>query len=81
MKAGLVAGEQAERVGIVRERFPGVGGAGCFVNGGVFLFEFRLDAAHFVIEEGELPADVAVRLEREGLVENGDAFLLLLKFR
>lgn len=36
---------------------------------------------NFVVEEGELPADVAARLEKEGLVENADAFLLLLKCR
>ncbi len=36
---------------------------------------------NFIVAEGELPADVATRLEREGLIENADAFLLLLKCR
>jgi UPF0755 protein len=36
---------------------------------------------NFIVEEGELPVDVAARLEREGLVENADAFVLLLKCR
>lgn len=36
---------------------------------------------NFIVEEGELPADVAARLEREGLIENSDAFVLLLKCR
>jgi UPF0755 protein len=36
---------------------------------------------NFIVEEGELPADVAVRLEREGLIENSEAFILLLKCR
>lgn len=36
---------------------------------------------NFVVEEGELPADVATRLERERLIENADAFILLLKCR
>lgn len=35
----------------------------------------------FIVEEGELPADVALRLEREALIENADAFVLLLKCR
>lgn len=36
---------------------------------------------NFIVQEGELPADVASRLEREGLIANADAFLLLLKCR
>lgn len=36
---------------------------------------------NFPVEEGELPVDVAARLEKEGLIENADAFLLLLKCR
>lgn len=36
---------------------------------------------NFIVEEGELPSEVTTRLEREGLIENGDAFLLLLKCR
>lgn len=36
---------------------------------------------NFIVEEGELPADVATRLERERLIENSDAFILLLKCR
>jgi UPF0755 protein len=36
---------------------------------------------NFIVEEGELPADVATRLHREGLIENQDAFILLLKCR
>lgn len=36
---------------------------------------------NFIVEEGELPADVATRLEREGLIGNQDAFMLLLKCR
>lgn len=36
---------------------------------------------NFVVEEGELPADIAARLEREGFIKNSDAFLLLLKCR
>jgi UPF0755 protein len=36
---------------------------------------------NFIVEEGELPVDVAARLEREGLIENSDAFILLLKCR
>lgn len=35
----------------------------------------------FIVEEGQLPADVAARLEREGLIQSSDAFLLLLKCR
>ena len=36
---------------------------------------------NFTVEEGELPIDVTARLEKEGLIENADAFLLLLKCR
>jgi UPF0755 protein len=36
---------------------------------------------NFNVEDGELPADVAARLEKEGLIQNADAFLLLLKCR
>lgn len=36
---------------------------------------------NFIVQEGELPLDVATRLEREGLIGNADAFLLLLKCR
>lgn len=36
---------------------------------------------NFIVEEGELPSDVAARMQREGLIENADAFLLLLKCR
>lgn len=36
---------------------------------------------NFAVEEGELPSDVTARLEKEGLIENADAFLLLLKCR
>ncbi len=36
---------------------------------------------NFLVEEGELPVDVAARLEREGLIQNADAFVLLLKCR
>ena len=36
---------------------------------------------NFIVEEGELPVDVAARLEREGLIENADAFILLVKCR
>ncbi|MCC7162240.1 MAG: endolytic transglycosylase MltG [Anaerolineae bacterium] len=36
---------------------------------------------NFIVQEGEFPADVATRLEREGLIENSDAFILLLKCR
>lgn len=36
---------------------------------------------NFIVEEGELPADVSTRLERQGLIQNSDAFLLLLKCR
>ncbi|MCI0477933.1 MAG: endolytic transglycosylase MltG [Anaerolineales bacterium] len=36
---------------------------------------------NFTVEEGELPMDVTARLEKEGLIENADAFLLLLKCR
>ncbi len=36
---------------------------------------------NFTVEEGELPVDVTARLEKEGLIENADAFLLLLKCR
>lgn len=36
---------------------------------------------NFIVQEGELPGDVATRLEREGLILNGDAFVLLLKCR
>lgn len=36
---------------------------------------------NFIVEEGELPVDVATRLEREGLILNADAFVLLLKCR
>lgn len=36
---------------------------------------------NFRVEEGELPVDVTSRLEKEGLIENADAFLLLLKCR
>lgn len=36
---------------------------------------------NFTVEEGELPIDVTARLEKEGLIENADAFMLLLKCR
>lgn len=36
---------------------------------------------NFIVEQGELPAEVAARLEREGLIEDADAFILLLKCR
>lgn len=36
---------------------------------------------NFTVEEGELPVDVTERLAKEGLIENSDAFLLLLKCR
>jgi cell division protein YceG involved in septum cleavage len=36
---------------------------------------------NFIVEEGELPVDVAARLERDGLIENSEAFILLLKCR
>ena len=35
----------------------------------------------FTVQEGELPADVAVRLQRDGFVSNSDVFVLLLKCR
>lgn len=35
----------------------------------------------FIVQEGELPADVATRLEKEGLIESADAFVLLVKCR
>ena len=52
VKAGLVAGEEAEGVGTVGEGFPGVGCAGGFIDGDVFFFEFGLQAGHLVVEEG-----------------------------
>lgn len=36
---------------------------------------------NFTVQDGELPSDVADRLEHEGLIENSDAFVLLLKCR
>lgn len=35
----------------------------------------------FTIEEGELPADVATRLQRDGFIRDSDLFVLLLKCR
>lgn len=36
---------------------------------------------NFVVQEGELPVDVSARLEKEGLIANSEAFVLLLKCR
>jgi len=60
VKAGLVAGEEAEGVGGVGKRFPGVGGASGFVDADVFLFELGLEAGHFVVEEGGFKGPGAV---------------------
>ncbi len=37
--------------------------------------------ATFTVESGELPADIAVRLEREGYITDSDVFVTLLKCR
>lgn len=37
--------------------------------------------ANFVVQEGELPGDVATRLQREGFVRDAEAFVLYLKCR
>lgn len=36
---------------------------------------------NFIVQDGELPADIAARLEREGFVTSADAFILYLKCR
>ncbi len=50
-EAGFVVGEEAEGTGVVSEGFPGVGGAGWFVDGEVFLCGLGFEMSHFVVKE------------------------------